>query len=217
LVKIPLTGGLALEGILDRPPASPSGPLADAVIVCHPHPAFGGRMHTPLIESLARAFVSAKVSSLRFHFRGIEGSEGKATGGLVEHEDVAAAARFLEELGARRIALVGYSFGALMSLKAIAAGLRPFAYVGVAIPTGVVGDDALRVGEVDRALAVGQPSRFIAGDADPVCEVERLHAWVAGKARASAQILPGEGHVFSLAGTRTVVRSCVAQLREALS
>jgi alpha/beta superfamily hydrolase len=215
MVKIPLVGDLSLEGMLDRP--STTGPLGDAVVVCHPHPAFGGRMHTPLIEALAQAFVSAGLTTLRFHFRGIEGSEGKATGGLVEHEDVAAAARFLGAFGAERIALVGYSFGALMSLKAIAAGLRPVAYVGIAIPTGVVGGEPARVGEVDAALAAGQPSRFIAGDADPVCEVECLRAWVNDKDRASLEVIAGEGHGFSLAGTRAVVRSSLAQLRGAFA
>jgi len=214
MVKIPLIGELALEGILDRPSGA-SGPLGDAVVLCHPHPAFGGRMHTPLVEFLAQSFVSAGLTTLRFHFRGIEGSEGQATGGLAEHEDVAAAARFLAGLRAQRIALVGYSFGALMSLKAIALGLRPIAYVGISPPTGVVDGDAVRIAEVDRALAAGQPSRFIAGDADPVCEVECLRAWVRGKDRASLEALAGEGHAFSLAGTRAVARSSVAQLQEA--
>jgi alpha/beta superfamily hydrolase len=174
-------------------------------------------MHTPLIEVLAQSFVSAGLTTLRFHFRGIEGSEGEATGGLIEHEDVAAAARFLGELGAQRIALVGYSFGALMSLKAIASGLRPVAYVGIAIPTGVVDADAVRIAEVERALAAGQPSRFIAGDADPVCEIDCLRAWVRGKDRASLEVLAGEGHAFSLAGTRAVQHGSVTQLREAFA
>jgi alpha/beta superfamily hydrolase len=213
LVRISLIGELSLEGILDRA----SGPLGDAVVLCHPHPAFGGRMRTPLIEVLAQSFVSAGLTTLRFHFRGIEGSEGEATGGLIEHEDVAAAARFLGELGAQRIALVGYSFGALMSLKAIAWGLRPIAYVGIAIPTGVVDADAVRIAEVERALAAGQPSRFIAGDADPVCEIDCLRAWVRGQDRASLEVLAGEGHAFSPAGTRAVQHGSVTQLREAFA
>jgi uncharacterized protein len=216
LVKIPLPKGPLLEGILDLPTGK-SGVEGDAVVVCHPHPALGGRMINPLIEVLAQACVSAGFPALRFNFRGVDGSEGKAQGGLIEHEDVAAAAQFLVERGAKRVALVGYSFGALMSLKAIAAGLRPAAFVGIAMPTGVIGDDTMRLGEVERALAAGQPSWLIAGGLDSLCEADRMQAWVAGHPRAQVELLPNEGHTFSLAGTRAVARGCIAHLHEAFS
>jgi hypothetical protein len=209
VVKIPFGGG-----ILDAPSATTP---SDAVVVCHPHPAFGGRMTSPLVDVLALAFAAAGFQALRFHFRGIEGSDGAATGGLLEHEDVAAAVRFLEASGAQRIALVGYSFGALMSMKAMAAGLRPAAFIGIGVPTGVVSDDAMRVGEVDRALALGAPSWLISGADDPLCDAHGLRAWVAAHPRAHVELLPGEGHVFSFAGTRTLARRCVAHLREALA
>ena len=95
--------------------------------------------------------------------------------------------------GAPRVALVGYSFGALMSMKAMAAGLRPAAFIGIGVPTGVVSEDAMRVGEVARALALGAPSWLISGADDPLCDAHGLRAWVAAHPRAHVELLPGEG------------------------
>jgi alpha/beta superfamily hydrolase len=206
LVRVPLPDGTTLEAILDEP----SGPSAGAVVVCHPHPAFGGRMDTPLIGALARGFVASGRAALRFHFRGIEGSDGVATGGLVEHEDVAAAHRWLIERGHQRIAWVGYSFGALMALRAIADGLRPQAYVGVALPTSIIGDDAERVASAERAIGAGVPSLFVSGADDPLCDAARLRAWCAGSATAAVETRPGEGHVFSIVAIRAIVQRAVA-------
>jgi len=200
-----------LEGILDEP----ASPAREALIVCHPHPAFGGRMSTPLISALAQATVISGRAALRFHFRGIEGSDGTATGGLVEHEDVAAAHLFLTGRGFARIAWTGYSFGSLMSLRAIAEGGRPFAYVGIALPTSIIDEEQTREAQVSRALAADLPSLFLTGAEDPLCDATRIAAWCEGRAHARAESLPGEAHTFSLTGIRAVVRRTIAFLEEA--
>src|SRR5207302_6647868 len=64
---------------------------APAAIVCHPHPAFGGRMDNPLILALAGGLRAAGLSTVRFNFRGLGASGGAPTGGLEEHRAVAAA------------------------------------------------------------------------------------------------------------------------------
>ncbi|MCU1280588.1 MAG: Alpha/beta hydrolase, partial [bacterium] len=84
MVRIPVAG-FTLQGearVVDGAPAA---------VVCHPHPAFGGRMDSPLVVALADAFAAAGWSTLRFNFRGLEQSEGTPTGGIAEHEDVGAA------------------------------------------------------------------------------------------------------------------------------
>lgn len=184
-------GDFLLEAELD-------GKGERGVVICHPHPAFGGRMDTPLIASLARGFVDAGFSTLRFHFRGIEGSGGQATGGRVEHEDVLAAHRFL----ARPFtAWVGYSFGALMALRAMET-VRPSAYVGIAIPTGILeGRDVPRV-EVSGLL--------LAGDRDPLCDATKL-----APLGLPVELLEGEAHAFSHVGTQRIVDRAVAFVRSA--
>ncbi|MGZ3405418.1 MAG: hypothetical protein ACXVAN_03175, partial [Polyangia bacterium] len=77
-MRIPVAG-FTLEGearLVDGAPAA---------VVCHPHPAFGGRMDNPLVVALADACAAAGFSTVRFNFRGLDGSEGTPTGGVQEH------------------------------------------------------------------------------------------------------------------------------------
>jgi hypothetical protein len=188
VVKIPvedftLEGEAVLQG---------GAPLA---VLCHPHPAFGGRMHTPLVVALAEGLAAAGLSTLRFNFRGLEGSGGTASGGLHEHADVAAALSWARA-HTPRVALVGYSFGALMAASAIARGERPACFGAVGFPTTIVGEHADRLEHVDRALAAGVPTLFLHGDADSFCETERVRAWSAGRAHVRIDELAGAGHFF---------------------
>ena len=99
-----------LIGILEEPEGAPRG----GALVCHPHPAHGGSMRNTIVVRVARALRSAGLVTLRFNFRGVEGSEGTHDG-VQEIEDAAAAARYL---GSRCAGLdlwgAGYSFGSRM-------------------------------------------------------------------------------------------------------
>ncbi len=190
MVRIPVDG-FTLEGEA----ALHDG--AAGVVVCHPHPAFGGRMDNPLVIALADACHAAGLSTVRFNFRGLDGSGGTPTGGLREHEDVAAAVAWMREQGAGRVALVGYSFGALMATRALADGADVAALAAVAFPTTILGYDADRVTVVERALDRRVPWLFVGGDADQFCESERLQAWADGRAWARNEVLPGRGHFLA--------------------
>jgi uncharacterized protein len=170
---------------------------APAAVVCHPHPAFGGRMDNPLVVALADACAAAGFSTVRFNFRGLDGSEGTPTGGTKEHEDVAAAIAWCRSQGAPRVALVGYSFGALMATRAIADGAAVAAFAAVGFPTTILGQAPDRVAVVERALDRRLPWLFVEGDADQFCEVPRLQAWVDGRSWARNDVLPGRGHFFA--------------------
>src|SRR5438477_382290 len=109
-VDIPVPGeGFSLEGLLEGP--SDGG----RVVVCHPHPGFGGTMHIPFVVAMARALAAAGLRVLRFNFRGIGGSGGTPTGGLAEDRDVRAACALLRGAAPETsgVAIAGYSFGAL--------------------------------------------------------------------------------------------------------
>jgi alpha/beta superfamily hydrolase len=189
VVRIPVAG-FRLEGeaaLVDGAPAA---------VVCHPHPAFGGRMDNPLVVALAEACAARGLSTLRFNFRGLDGSEGTPTGGLAEHEDVAAAVAWAQAQGAPRVALVGYSFGALMAARAIADGADVTAFAAVGFPTTILGHAPDRVAVVERALDRRLPWLFIEGDADQFCEVHRLQTWTDGRSWARNEVLPGAGHFF---------------------
>jgi alpha/beta superfamily hydrolase len=168
---------------------------APGVVVCHPHPAFGGRMDTPLVLALEEALARRGLSTLRFNFRGLGRSGGRASGGLWEHEDVRAAVEWLRRRGAPSVALAGYSFGALMAARAVAEGAPVRAYAAVGFPTTIIGENADRIADVARAIATGIPWLFLQGDRDQFCELDRIRGWKAPS--VVIQILEGAGHFFS--------------------
>ena len=84
-----------LEALLEEP--EESGP-AEAALVCHPHPKFGGTMHNKVVYRLARGLRTTGCVVLRFNFRGVNLSEGEYAHGLGETEDARVA---LGELKAR--------------------------------------------------------------------------------------------------------------------
>lgn len=98
--------GLLLSGLLHR------GSGDKAALITHPHPLYGGDMYSPVVETIARAYLSEGYSTLRFDFRGTGKSQGQYSGGKKEPEDVAAAIEYLAGTGANHIDLAGYSFGA---------------------------------------------------------------------------------------------------------
>lgn len=204
MVAIPFGNGLTLAAEAELVPQAPG------VVVCHPHPAFGGRMDTPLVIALADGLSAAGLSTVRFNFRGLDGSGGVATGGARESEDVRAVADWLRRSGAPRVALVGYSFGALMAMKAVAAGEPAFACAAVGFPTTIIGEDADRVAEVERALDAGPPWLFVHGTADPFCEHARIRAWAAPRPHLRLDELPAAGHFFTGPAQSDVVARVVA-------
>jgi alpha/beta superfamily hydrolase len=187
--------------------------LDRVVVVCHPHPAFGGRLDTPLVVALADGFERAGWASLRFNFRGLGRSGGRATGGLAEHEDVHAAIDWARRAGAHQVALCAYSFGGLMSAKAIALGAEVVAHVAVGLPTTIVGEDPERVALLERSLTRGVPTLYLVGDQDQFSELDRVAAWVRRGKGATLVVLKGEGHFFAGAAEADVVARAVEFVR----
>ncbi|MDX8382284.1 MAG: CocE/NonD family hydrolase, partial [Ghiorsea sp.] len=67
-----------------------------AIVVCHPHPVYGGTMRNKVVYWIARAFEELGYSVLRFNFRGVEQSEGAWDEGVGEVDDVTAMIDWLE-------------------------------------------------------------------------------------------------------------------------
>jgi uncharacterized protein len=105
-------GKLKLEGIFC---VTESKLLTPAVIVCHPHPLFGGSMYNNVLYAIAEALSARSISVLLFNFRGVGESEGSYGGGREEQSDVKAALEWLQkrpDVDKIKLGLAGYSFGA---------------------------------------------------------------------------------------------------------
>ena len=107
---------ISLEGVWHFPEGT--GPFP-AVIVCHPHPLYGGSMSSNVVFAICQALAQQSIAALRFNFRGVGKSGGAFGGGIAEQEDVRAALAFVSStpnIDQKRIGLAGYSFGASVAL-----------------------------------------------------------------------------------------------------
>ena len=107
---------ILLEGVWHSPQATGSSP---AVIVCHPHPLYGGNMSNNIVFAICQELAQQSIAAFRFNFRGVGKSGGKYGEGIAEQEDVKAALAFVSstpDIDQKRIGLVGYSFGASVTL-----------------------------------------------------------------------------------------------------
>lgn len=105
--------------------ASPAGSLqvravwqpSDAVVlICHPHPLFGGTMDNKVISTLARFFKNQTISVVTFNFRGVGSSTGSHDQGVGEIDDALTVLSWiLRQSSARNVYLAGFSFGAYVA------------------------------------------------------------------------------------------------------
>lgn len=127
-------GDLLLEGIITLPEGE--GPFP-AVVVCHPHPLYGGNMDNNVVLAVCQALVAESMVTLRFNFRGVGNSEGKFGQGVDEQQDAIAAISCLDgmkEVDLGKIGLAGYSFGATVALSTAPKDERVQAVVAISPP-----------------------------------------------------------------------------------
>src|SRR5690554_4830659 len=112
------SGTLNLEGCLVIPQRVGT---AAGVVICHPHPLYGGSMANNVVYAVSRALTKKGIASFCFNFRGVGRSEGVHDGGQGEIDDTLAAIAFLadrSEIESGRVGLAGYSFGGAVALNA---------------------------------------------------------------------------------------------------
>ena len=114
-------GGLSLEARVHAPPGAER-----AIVICHPHPLYGGSMHSPVPLAIAKRLgegtadrAQDKIAWVRFNFRGVGSSEGRYEEGRGEVDDALAAIAHLRALApAAKMSVCGHSFGSAMALLA---------------------------------------------------------------------------------------------------
>jgi alpha/beta superfamily hydrolase len=182
------SGELTLEGMIAKPGTAT---LERGAVVCHPHPLYGGSMYNNVVEAVLEAMWRLGWATLRFNFRGVGPSEGEHSGGTREADDAAAAVGFMAgelAVSSQKIALAGYSFGALAAMNA--AKLTDLgALVLIALP--------LRMAEADALKQFNAPLVLTAGDRDNYCPPAQLQAiHQALGSRAQLKIISGADHFF---------------------
>jgi alpha/beta superfamily hydrolase len=178
--------GIALEAEL----ATPSdGPPRAGMVLCHPHPQYGGTMRSIVISALFDALPRIGVTCLRFNFRGVENSEGEHDEGRGERLDAIGAIEVLDEELASTVPLVltGWSFGGDIALGTVHD--RIAAWFAIAPPLrfhhdveAVAHDPRLKV------LALAEHDEF----RSPASIVETAATWV----NTETEIVGGASHFF---------------------
>jgi uncharacterized protein len=183
-----IDGGPSIEVRLHAPAGA-----VRAVVLCHPHPQYGGSMHSPVPLAIAKELAEkarGRVAWARFNFRGVGKSEGTYDQGRGEVNDARAVIEHVRRaVPGAPVAVCGHSFGSWVGLRA-----------------------AQAVPSVDRALLVAPSVRFLPfdGDAmrfagrttifvgteDELCDVDEARA-LATRLGADLRVFEGFDHHFT--------------------
>jgi alpha/beta superfamily hydrolase len=184
-----LSNRIRLEGLLNIQEASL---YKGGVILCHPHPQYGGNMDHPVITTSMETAFQEGFSTLRFNFRGVGESEGSYGEGIGEMEDVEAVAEyFCSRLKNNQspLILVGYSFGAWAGFPIAIKEERFVGMVAVALP--------LEIYDFGFLKGCKKKKLFIAGDQDFFCPLSVLEEWYQQiDEPKSLTLIPGADHFF---------------------
>jgi alpha/beta superfamily hydrolase len=183
-IPIDVGTGIVLDGRIAVPAGARGG-----VVVCHPHPLYGGDMDSGVVMAVVDACARRNLATLRFNFRGVGASTGQHDEGRGEQEDVRSA---LTELRRRlpaggAVALAGYSFGAVVATAV--AQKTPVAGLALIAPP-------LRLTTLAAPVAVVGPVAIIVGAEDQYCPPDALEGFREALPRASISVLEGADHFF---------------------
>jgi alpha/beta superfamily hydrolase len=183
-MEVDVRDGTRLEALLALPDSPKAG-----LVICHPHPLYGGDMHNPVVVRTAEVAQGLGLATLRFNFRGVGASSGVHGEGKGEQDDVLAALDLLAGRlpGNGQVGLAGYSFGSWVSARVVAAGRNLPALALIAPPLGLYDLDFLEVVPVHTLL--------VAGSRDPFCPVEAIER-VGKRLRRPVEIIEGAQHFF---------------------
>src|SRR5687767_11322836 len=167
----------SLEAILDLPVLrTATGAPRAAVVFAHPHPQYGGTMHTKAVYQATKGLARIGCAVLRFNFRGVGRSSGQFANGEGEIEDFRAALGYITaRYPGVPLWAAGFSFGAWVALETGAADNRVSVLIGIAPPvvTSVSGMNYT----FPKTLASTKPKFFVQGEADEVCPIEGMWAF----------------------------------------
>jgi uncharacterized protein len=190
--------GLALEGEI----AAMLGAARAAMVLCHPHPQYGGTMRSIVIGALFDALPRAGVTCLRFNFRGVEQSEGIHDDGRGEILDARAAIRTLDERIPTELPLVlaGWSFGGDVALATVDDRLT--AWLAIAPPLRIIPDFSAVSHDARRKLLVlAEHDEF----REPSTAIAETASWT----NTDTETIGGASHFF-VGRTNRVVEVAVA-------
>jgi len=180
--------GVTLEARAGGGPSS-----RGAVVLAHPHPLYGGDMDNPVVVRAAEVCAGLGLATLRFNFRGVGHSTGTHGQGVAERVDVETALDHFRgtPAAAAGLALIGYSFGALVAAHVTASrpGLTGLCLVAPPL--------ARAASTLPPALSTfGGPFCIVAGTRDEYCLPAAVDVARGQFPRARVALVEGADHFF---------------------
>jgi uncharacterized protein len=156
-----------LDAIVDEP--GPGVHVRAAVVLAHPHPEYGGTMHTKAVYRAAKALRSIGCAVLRFNFRSAGTGAGTFSNGPGEMDDFRAG---LDDVHGRyplaSLWAAGMSFGAWIAMTVGAEDPRVSTLIGISTPASQYDWVA-----VQRSP---KPKFFIHGERDDISPLKDIRA-----------------------------------------
>jgi hypothetical protein len=182
-VQFDTEDGLVLEGLLSKGEKG-----SGRIILCHPHPLYGGDMYNNVVETIQRSLARKGFSTLRFNFRSTGGWGGYREG-AVEVEDVCGAVAFAAAEGDGPLCLAGYSFGAYVGAKGVAADDRVKALILISPPVAMYDFTSLS--------KEARPKLIVVGERDVICPVPDVETLFLSLPQPKVlRICPGADHFW---------------------
>ena len=168
--------------------ATPSGDPRAAVVLCHPHPLYGGSMRSIVISELFRTLPQRGVACLRFNFRGVEQSSGTHDHGRGERADAVAAIDALTAAipPSTPMVLAGWSFGGDVTLSVHDERLA--AWLVIAPP--------LRFADSAPLATDPRPKHLVLAEHDEYRPPAEVIAATDGWRATTIEVVPGASHFF---------------------
>ncbi|HXP10626.1 MAG TPA: alpha/beta family hydrolase, partial [Acidobacteriaceae bacterium] len=132
------------------------------VVVCHPHPLFGGTMHNKVVYHAMKTFQGFGLPVLRFNFRGAGLSEGTHDNGHGERDDLRAALDWMQQEYSRPLLFAGFSFGSSVGMRVCCGDSRVRGMAALGLPVSAGG----REYHYSFLANCTQPKMFISGTED---------------------------------------------------
>ena len=193
--RTPITidsSGVSLEGVLEVPDGASADSPCAAVVICHPHPLYGGSMDNNVVAAVSAGLRRHGIGALMFNFRGV-GRSGGAPGdrdeALVDARAALASAAGLDAIDEARVGLAGYSFGSGVAAAAAAPSIPALALIALPISMAGEGRDAL--------AAYANPLLLLSGSADNGSAEDGLRELAeSASGPARVEIVPGADHFW---------------------
>jgi uncharacterized protein len=190
----------AIEVLRDEPVSGK--PRHGMAVIAHPHPLFGGTMDNKVVQTLARAFVQAGWTALRFNFRGVGASQGEHDEGRGELDDMLAL--IAAEAPEGPLALAGFSFGSFVASRAAQTlwAARPIEKIVL------VGTAASRFDVATLPTEAHDLTLVIHGEHDDTVPLASVMDWARPQS-LPVTVVPGGSHFFH--GQLPLLKSLVAR------